>query len=308
MWTGHGWKICEWECRPCVEWFRVGKVKVHFVSGDCVGESVDRLKGRLGRWQQPEPLPHRTRGFDQINIAATNADGPPVRYACDGFFRGLLREECGILRLTKTRDRTCGAIRLPGTTDHGPQIHESGGVVASACLREKRGRSLLQKKPPGRAGDIFTEIEKPGNDALDIGIQNRNGSVESEGDNCRGRIGSDPRERTQAREITGNHPSEPGNDRLCCAMQIASPRVVAEPFPVFHDLLLRCRGEGRNIGKFLHPSLKIRLHSGNRCLLKHEFGNENRIGRRIRPPRQNAALGLKPFLERFIEMGCCIFV
>ena len=166
---------------------------------------------------------------------------------------------------------------------------------------------MIEESFSRSGGDVFLEIKKPGDDALNVGVQNRHRLVECEGHNSRSRVGSDAGKSAQEVEVARNTASKLRDNGLRRAMQVACAGVVAKALPVLHDIHFRRSCEGCDIGKPLHPSLKIRLHGGDRRLLEHELRNQNGIWRWIRPPRQDTAVDAEPFLERLVEIGSSIF-
>jgi hypothetical protein len=303
----HGGEILRGERFPL--WQRLGRddVEFHLVAGNGVANGAEGFIARNCGRKQPQALPDRAGRLDQKNPAALRAEGAPVLSASDRFFGGLQRERGGIGGLAKPSDGTRGAIRLACAADRCPEIHERGGMMAPAFLWKKGSGGLMEEFLTRSCGDVFPKIEEPCDDALDIRIEDGDRLVESKSCHCRRRVGSNSRQRAQELQVAGDDPAELQHNCLGRAMEISGARVVAEAFPVFHDLLLRRAGEGCHIGKSFHPSLKKRLHCGNGCLLEHEFGNKHRVGRGIRPPRQDAAMGAKPFLERLVEISCGIF-
>lgn len=307
MRAGHWREILQRKCLPIRQRFRLKDMKIHFVAGDRIAQRADDFTARFRRREHPQALPDRSRRWDQKNLSLTQADSAPVLELGDGFFCGFDWEHRGICGLAKASDWACRAVRLARTTDRRPQVHQRGGVAATTFFWKKGSGRLMEKFFPGSCGDVFVKIKKPGDDALDIGVQYRNRLVECECRNCRRRVGPDSRQREEEVEVVRNAAAELRENRLGSAMEIPSAGVVSKTFPVFHDILLRCGREGCDIRKSLHPSLKIRLHGGDGRLLEHEFGNQNGIRGWITPPRQDSTVGAKPFLECLVEIGCSIF-
>ncbi len=84
-------------------------------------------------------------------------------------------------------------------------------------------------------------------------------------------------------------------------MEISRACVVAEPLPCVQHLVFRSRGKSRDIGKPLHPPVKVR---DNRCdggLLKHQLRDEHGVRIAGATPRQIAPVFAEPRHQRAAE-------
>lgn len=76
----------------------------------------------------------------------------------------------------------------------------------------------------------------------------------------------------------------PLDDRLGSRMEPAGARIIPKPFPRREDLPFGGFGQRCRIGKALHPCTEFRQDCGDRGLLKHEFGDQDRVGGVIPAP------------------------
>ncbi len=73
--------------------------------------------------------------------------------------------------------------------------------------------------------------------------------------------------------------------------------------PRVQDVRFGGCGECGDIGETLHPSYKIRDHSGDCGLLQHELGDEHGVGSGGRSPWELAPMGAEPSAEGGVKIG-----
>ena len=144
----------------------------------------------------------------------------------------------------------------------------------------------------------------------DIAIDRDSLLAESDGGERPRRIGPDARQLPQLRFRRRKLSAMPGDHRLGAGVEIARPRVIAEPRPLLHHRLDRGGGQSRNIRPAAAKGLEIRLHRRDCRLLQHDLGqpDEIGIGQFARPgaPGQIAALAVIPVKQRPCRAPRCL--
>ena len=88
------------------------------------------------------------------------------------------------------------------------------------------------------------------------------------------------------------------DDDLGAGVEMAGPRIVAEPCPGLHDRVRERLGQDLHGGEPLDESEVERLHRRHRRLLQHDLREPDPVGidriARLRPPRQNAPMAVVP--------------
>lgn len=137
--------------------------------------------------------------------------------------------------------------------------------------------------------------------AIDVGIDCGGVSLVGEGGDCAGRVGSDPGEGSEGVDTLGkcagmvmyNVPGE--------AMQIFGATVVAQPVPGLPHVPRSGTGEGVEGGEAIEEWLPVSFDTGDRCLLEHEFGDQDAVGVASPAPGKIAPMRSKPFEETPFE-------
>lgn len=85
--------------------------------------------------------------------------------------------------------------------------------------------------------------------------------------------------------------------------EIARPRIIAETLPGVENVTFGGCGQSGEIGKAPHPLTIIGDDSGDLRLLKHELGDQDRVGIGGTAPGEIAAVFSIPREERSLEGG-----
>lgn len=90
-------------------------------------------------------------------------------------------------------------------------------------------------------------------------------------------------------------------DRDSRGPEISGPRIITEPLPGMENVGLGCVGENSDAGETPEPFIVIRNDGRDLGLLKHELGNEDRVGICRTSPGQIAAVYPVPGEKRAPE-------
>lgn len=131
-------------------------------------------------------------------------DEEGVFFDWDDFFAGLFeREFFGLLSLTEGGDGAGKAGRFPRAADGLAELHEGGIEEARAGPVENLigpGPELFRS---GASVDGSGEVEEAGEDAGDIPIDDGGGTIEGEGADGAGGVGSDARKLAEFGGVLG---------------------------------------------------------------------------------------------------------
>ena len=94
-----------------------------------------------------------------------------------------------------------------------------------------------------------------------------------------------------------------GHRRDCLgeAVEVARARVVAEAFPEFQHLRLRCGGQRLEVRQRLQPAREVGEHGLHLRLLQHEFAHDRPVHARPPPPREVTLVPAVPVEQRRLE-------
>ncbi len=162
----------------------------------------------------------------------------PVWLRCP---RGQVLGQTGRHRSATGAPRAQHAARPAGRADRGAEIHQRLREVAGPPGRNQRGgeRSELRLC----RGQRVAHGTEACNDALDIAVDRGFSAVERDrGDRRRGVI-ADPGQPAQRLGFLGESAAVPLDYGTSAGMQVAGPRIVAEPLPELQDFVERGRGE-----------------------------------------------------------------
>ena len=140
--------------------------------------------------------------------------------------------------------------------------------------------------------------------ALDVAVENGVSlAVRLREDRCGG-AATDAGQRLQGVDVAWQFAGVLADATLRCGVQVARPRVVAEPGPQRKHAIERRLGETGEIGQCGHKALEIRDHHRDLGLLQHDFRQPDAIGRaRMLPGQVVAAIAIEPGYQARSESG-----
>jgi len=136
----------------------------------------------------------------------------------------------------------------------------------------------------------------PGNNALDVGVDDGNSNPKREAGNGASCVGADPRQCLQGLDVGGNNPAVAINDGLRCPMEVSRSPGKTEFSPLREDVSEGGAREVRWCGPPFAPGFPHGDDSCDGSLLQHEFTDQNlpRRGARV-SPGEVSLVGDKPF-------------
>ena len=243
--------------------------------------------------ENPEAAPAPARFLEQKSIAM---ESESVRFSelfrqRPGFFDG---KSLGILRAAKFVYRTNPTLRRGCRANERTEIHERGIIRRCSARGEKIDGAIPDCFAASGGIDRLAHIEQTRHDARDICFDQWNGSIERKCRNGVRRVTPDPRKRAKIVDLVRQHSAVLTENDFCESMQIARSGVVTQSLPAVENAGLRSKREGGKIGEAAKPLIVIRKDGGDLGLLKHELGNEDRVGVADPPPRQVAPVSAIP--------------
>jgi hypothetical protein len=138
-------------------------------------------------------------------------------------------------------------LGVPGCADQSPKFHQ--GLIEvpwEIRIHQGAGHGLQSSWRWGRF------VQKSGEHAANIAIHGRNRTPKSDGGHGTRCVSTDSRE---GEKFFRGLWQEMAHLRefLREALQVSSASVIAKPLPRPQNLILRCTGQGWEIGELLHP-------------------------------------------------------
>src|SRR6266481_5575415 len=221
--------------------------------------------------------------------------------ACSTWLKG-----CGSIAAARKEARTKApaAVAVANSGRHHSPPHtplsgrRSSSTLPSSCSAttmntRRRRRARLTRgagssccRPVRRAalGGVSRHAEVTRQHAPHVAIENREARSEGERENrARGRA-PDAGKGCELRELAGKLPAVVIADARGRAMQVAGPRVIAEPRPQMQHLIDRCIGERAHVGEAAHETLKVGNDGCDLRLLQHDLGHPHAIRRAVLLP------------------------
>jgi hypothetical protein len=141
-------------------------------------------------------------------------------------------------------------------------------------------------------------VEQAGDHALDIAVHDRRLATEGDGRDSRSRIGADTRQAPQPLLVIGKAPAELVAHHARAAMQVARPRVIAEPLPGMEHGVEVGLGQVTHRRPAREEIAEIGADRDDGRLLQHDLAEPHPIGigplTRTRAPRQDAGVPVVP--------------
>ena len=272
---------------------RTGHRVIRIISRVCIRPSGGRKPEHTSKHAAFRPC---LQIGQPIDIQRDKGNAAPRRFGFLRSFHGKGFLRAGFVRGTAIGKRTAKTAGVLRRADGIGEIHQR--------LREIRRpfvwpHFVIQGTDLGlRCGQRRVHGEIAGHDPFDIAIYNDAWLAKGNGGNRAGGIGPDPGKRTKPFDALREHPAMIGADRLSRAMQIASPRIIAQPGPCRHHILAWCGGKVADRRPSTSELEEIRYHSGDNGLLQHDFRQPHMVGRRqvgpAPPPGKRAAVTVVP--------------
>ena len=222
-----------------------------------------------------------------------------------GLFRHLTRiieHRARLARATALRQRTQRAYRIFRRANRRPQIHQALRKIPCP-LGYQRFRQPRDHRPRFRHRllDLINTRQHP----LDIAIHRHDPSIKRNRSDCPRRVSANARKLQQCINTVGK-PSAVTLDHLNrTSMQVARPRIIAEPRPKPEHLIPLGACHILNGWKASRERVEIGNDGFHPRLLEHDLGKPNAIGigllSRKRAPRQHATVAVVPIEQHFIE-------
>ncbi len=172
--------------------------------------------------------------------------------------------------------------------DQGAQFHErliehAGPLVGDQALGGlpeallRRGRfQILAPGQPARQH------------ALGVGLDDRRGAIEGEGEDCPRDVPADPRQGPDRLRVVGEGPAVLPDDLTGRRVEVACPAVIAQPLPHLEDLDLVRLGQRRDRREPRDEPREEWDHRRDRRLHQHHLRHQHAVGIAVRPPGQGA--------------------
>lgn len=150
-------------------------------------------------------------------------------------------------------------------------------------------------------------IEKAGENAGDVAIDDGSGAVEGETTHGSGGVATNSRKGFESFGVERKFSIEIPKHGLGGFLKISDAIVITESLPGSEDLSFRSGGNGFYIREFLEEFFETTIcdDRGDRGLLKHDLGDENGPGIGRLSPGIGLGIGLKP-LEESVSKGSLV--
>lgn len=182
--------------------------------------------------------------------------------------------------------------------DRGAEFHH-GLVEVSGVLLPQHGFCEGPQVFACRRGvGGLADAKPPGEDPDDVPIDNGHGKIEGDaGDGSQG-VGAYSGKFCKFLRGFRENAVMVRNDFFCRGVKESRASIITQALPHLEDFGLRCTGKGIDIGITAHPPVKIGEHGFHLSLLKHYFGDEDRVGVPGFPPGKFSPVGPVPFRQR----------
>ncbi len=241
------------------------------------------------------PFGGRLRSSTQPSARTTTNAAPRRKLPFP--LRRLARKRLRIAAQPRRAIRHPGAERagrLHRRADGGAEVHQRLREIAGARVGHERMRQPLNLRLGRR--QFLLDREQPRHHPLDIAVDRHRAGIEGDRRNRRRGVAPDAGQRDQLSLGAGKAAAFRHRDRA--GMQVARPRVVAEPGPEPQHVVERRRRERIDIRPAREEAREIRPDRFHGGLLEHDLGEPHaiRVDRlaRLRAPRQHAAMAVVP--------------
>ena len=177
---------------------------------------------------------------------------------------------------------TLATTRRPGRTNRSTKVHKAlritGHGVAEIFLRKQRLRGTPQQKFIRSRCQVLFKTQQTRKHPAHVGVENRNALRKTK---CRDGPRGGSADAGQSRQLVRSTRKSPAvlcNNLLSTTVQIAGTRVIAEPTPKAHYLVLTGRRQSCDIWKPREETRVIVEDSGHLRLLQHDLGQPDFVG------------------------------
>src|SRR6266478_5913386 len=170
------------------------------------------------------------------------------------------------------RQRAVSAQGFAPYTHRGAEIHDRLGIRIDLNLRRTTLRQSPEPLRYAALGGVSRHAEVTPQHAPHVAIENREARSEGERENRACGRAPDSGKGCELRELAGKLPAVVIADARGRAMQVAGPRVIAEPRPQMQHRIHRCIGERAHVGEAAHETLKVGNDGRDLRLLQHDLG------------------------------------
>ena len=169
------------------------------------------------------------------------------------------------------------------------------------------GEELLGGGPEGAlAGggvDGNAQVRDPGEDAGNVGVDDRGGQVVGKGVDRARRVAAHAWKGGDFFQVARELAAVLVADGLRGAVEVPGTGVVAQTLPEAEHVFLRGVGEGADRGETLQPAAVIIQDRDDLGLLQHELADHHRVRVARVPPGQVASVPGEPVRQRGLEGG-----
>ncbi len=197
--------------------------------------------------------------------------------------------------------RTDQTHRLARQADGRAEFHHSLVVRRWIVPVEKFVRDDLQFRPCLWLRNVVPQRKNAGQDTHDVSIQH--GQRQAKGDAAHGGGGVRTNARQSQKALLGLRHDAHLRHRFRQGVEIARAAIIAQSFPRLEHVMFLRPGQRLPRREDLQPSLVIRNHRHDLCLLEHQLGNRDGVGITGASPRQIAPGGAVPFRELAAQPG-----
>jgi hypothetical protein len=189
------------------------------------------------------------------------------------------------------------AFRFVRQANERAQIDKRGIKTGCMLSGSKVCGAIPEFFAANRGIDRDAHVKQAGEQTRGIRFDNWNRLMKSKSRDRVRRIAANARQLTNRRDVAGKDPPVSILHNLRGGMKIPGAVVIAEALPGVENIVLRSAGDRSEIREAAKPFIIIRDYGGDLGLLKHELGDENRVGIAGFAPRQIAAVAAKPAEE-----------
>ena len=173
--------------------------------------------------------------------------------------------------------RTHRTARRRWRANRRPQVEQRLSEITGPGHRVRVPAKLLGRGP-NRGFDARQRLrqrEQPRSHPLDIAVDRHRRHVEADRRHGGSRIGPDPRQFQQTRDVTRKTAAR--RDHFGTGVEVSGPRIVSQTGPKAQDLIQIGRGERLDRGEPAYEGFIVRYDRGDRRLLQHDLAEPDPV-------------------------------